>query len=70
MMQARGAEIVMGHEDWGLVEQYPNRYMTLAPTRDITVSNDLDLSLGDAKVRVLNTPGHTSGTLGAHIHCL
>ena len=64
MLQQRyGARVVMGGADWDLVEIYPNRYMSMAPTRDIVASDGMELILGDTTVRLWETPGHTPGTL-------
>jgi metallo-beta-lactamase class B len=64
MLQQRyGARVVMGRADWDLVETYPNRYMSMAPTRDIVANDGMELTLGDTTVRLWETPGHTPGTL-------
>ncbi|MCZ6674697.1 MAG: MBL fold metallo-hydrolase [Verrucomicrobia bacterium] len=58
-----GASIVMGGPDWDLVETYPQRYKTMAPTRDIVATDGMEISLGDMSVTLWETPGHTPGTL-------
>ena len=58
-----GARIVMGGPDWDLVETYPNRYKTMAPTRDIVATDGMVITLGDMSVTIWETPGHTPGTL-------
>lgn len=64
MLQERyGAKVVMGGPDWDLVETYPNRYATMAPTRDIVAEDGMEITLGDTTVHVFETPGHTPGTL-------
>ena len=35
MLQNRGQRILMDPRDWDLVEQFPNRYLTMAPKRDL-----------------------------------
>jgi metallo-beta-lactamase class B len=64
MLQSRyGARIVMGAPDWELIETYPNRYNTMAPTRDIVATDGMEITLGDTSVTIWETPGHTEGTL-------
>ncbi|HIF06586.1 MAG TPA: MBL fold metallo-hydrolase [Gemmatimonadetes bacterium] len=58
-----GAEVVMGELDWELVEMYPNRYATMAPTRGIVATDGMELTLGNTTVTMWETPGHTPGTL-------
>ena len=59
-----GAHVVMGAPDW---EDTLKRAPTVAggvPKRDIVVPPDgMKLTLGDATVTIVNTPGHTPGTL-------
>ncbi len=55
--------VVMGGPDWDLVEQYPNRYKTMAPKRDIVATDGMKITLGGTTVNVYLTPGHTPGTL-------
>jgi metallo-beta-lactamase class B len=57
------ARVVMGGPDWDLVETYPNRYSTMAPTRDIVATDGMELNLGDTTLTIWETPGHTEGTL-------
>ena len=63
MLQKRGARIVMDPRDWDLVVQFPNRYLTMAPRRDIEVNDGQQLTLGDTTITLWQTPGHTPGTL-------
>jgi metallo-beta-lactamase class B len=64
MLQTRyGAQVVMGEADWDLVEKFPNRYMSMAPTRNIIATDGMEITLGDTTVAMWNTPGHTPGTL-------
>jgi metallo-beta-lactamase class B len=58
-----GAEVVMGGADWDLVETYPNRYATMAPSRNIVGTDGMALTLGNTTVKIWETPGHTPGTL-------
>jgi metallo-beta-lactamase class B len=58
-----GARVVMGGPDWDLVDQYRNRYQTMAPKRDIVITDGMPITLGDTTVTVWETPGHTPGTL-------
>ena len=68
MLQERfNSQVVMGSADWDLVETYPNRYATMAPTRGssrgIVGYDGMKITLGDTAVTVWETPGHTPGTL-------
>jgi len=68
LLQERfNAQVVMGEADWQLVETYPNRYATMAPTRrngrGIVGYDGMELTLGDTTVTLWQTPGHTPGTL-------
>lgn len=68
MLQERfNAQVVMDEEDWRLVETYPNRYATMAPSRadgrGITAYDGMEITLGDTTVTLWETPGHTPGTL-------
>ncbi len=58
-----GAQVVMGGPDWDLVETYPNRYASMAPTRGIVATDGMELTLGNTTVTIWETPGHTPGTL-------
>jgi metallo-beta-lactamase class B len=53
----------MGGPDWDLVETYPNRYATMAPTRGIVATDGMELTLGNTTITIWETPGHTPGTL-------
>ena len=53
----------MGGPDWDLVETYPNRYASMAPTRGIVATDGMELTLGNTTVTIWETPGHTPGTL-------
>ncbi len=61
------AQVVMGANDWELVETYRNRYATMEPTRQdgrgIAAYDGMQLTLGDTTVNIYDTPGHTEGTL-------
>jgi len=58
-----GARVVMGAADWDTVERYPNRFATMAPTRDIVARDGMEITLGRTTVTLWETPGHTRGTL-------
>lgn len=55
--------VVMTDPDWTLVEKYPNRYKSMAPKRDITATDGMKITLGEATVNITHTPGHTPGTM-------
>ena len=56
------ARIVYGGPDWDAVERSTNRPGG-KPKRDMTGADGTTLSVGDASVQVVTTPGHTAGTL-------
>jgi metallo-beta-lactamase class B len=64
LMQERfGARIVMGSPDWDSIEKSVNQYPNGKPKRDIAATDDQKITLGDASVTLVLTPGHTPGTL-------
>ena len=63
LQERYGAQVVMGGADWELVESYPNRYSTMAPSRDIVATDGMELTLGNTTLTIWETPGHTPGTL-------
>ena len=58
-----GVKIVYGAEDWDLVEKAPADRPGGKPKRDAVGDDGQVLSVGDASVRIVTTPGHTAGTL-------
>ncbi len=64
LMQERfGARIVMGSPDWDAIEKSVNQYPNGKPKRDIAAADDQQITLGEASVTLVLTPGHTPGTL-------
>jgi metallo-beta-lactamase class B len=65
LLQERyGARIVMAAADWDAIERSPSAaFPTGKPKRDMVVTNDMNITLGDRTVTVYLTPGHTPGTL-------
>lgn len=65
LLQSRyGAKVVMGAPDWDSTLQRPASAPGGVPKRDVSVGPEgLELRLGDTKVAVVATPGHTPGTL-------
>jgi metallo-beta-lactamase class B len=64
LMQERfGAGIVMGGPDWDSIEKSVNQYPNGKPKRDIAATDGQKITLGDASVTLVSTPGHTPGTL-------
>jgi metallo-beta-lactamase class B len=57
-----GVRLVYGAEDWDLVDKSTNRPGG-KPKRDMVGTDGLKLSVGDASVQIVTTPGHTLGTL-------
>jgi metallo-beta-lactamase class B len=56
------ARLVYGGPDWDLVERSPDRRGG-TPKRDLVGTDGMKLSVGDASVQIVTTPGHTAGTL-------
>jgi metallo-beta-lactamase class B len=64
LMQERyGSRIVMGGPDWDSIERSVNGYPLGKPKRDIVADDGQKITLGDAAVTIVTTPGHTPGTL-------
>lgn len=57
-----GVHLVYGAEDWAAVDKAPN-HMGGKPRHDVTGDDGMTISVGDASVRIVTTPGHTPGTL-------
>jgi metallo-beta-lactamase class B len=60
--QWKGAHLVYGAEDWDAVDQSTN-HQGGKPKRDVTGDDGMRISVGDAAVKIVTTPGHTPGTL-------
>jgi metallo-beta-lactamase class B len=56
------AHLVYGGPDWDAVDQSTNRPGG-KPKRDMVGTDGMKLSVGDASVQIVTTPGHTAGTL-------
>jgi metallo-beta-lactamase class B len=64
LMQDRyGSHIVMAGPDWDMIEQSVNQYPNGKPKRDIVATDGQIVTVGDASVKIIATPGHTPGTL-------
>ena len=64
MMQDRfHPRLVMGAPDWDSIEKSQNQYPKGKPKRDIVGADGQKITLGDASVTLITTPGHTPGTL-------
>jgi metallo-beta-lactamase class B len=64
LMQDRfHSRIVMGGPDWDAIEKSVNGYPAGKPKRDIVADDGQKITLGDAAVTLIATPGHTPGTL-------
>lgn len=64
LMQDRfGSHIVMGGPDWDSIEKSVNGYPQGKPKRDIVADDGQKITVGDASVTIVTTPGHTPGTL-------
>jgi metallo-beta-lactamase class B len=64
-LQSRyGAKVVMGAADWESTLQRPETAAGGVPKRDVAVGPEgSKITLGDATVAIVATPGHTPGTL-------
>ena len=56
------AHLVYGGPDWDAVDKSTNRPGG-KPKRDMVGTDNMKLSVGDASVQIVSTPGHTPGTL-------
>ncbi len=56
------AHLVYGGPDWDAVDKSTNRPGG-KPKRDMVGTDGMKLSVGDASVQIVTTPGHTAGTL-------
>jgi metallo-beta-lactamase class B len=64
LMQDRfHSRIVMGAPDWESIEKSVNQYPNGKPKRDIVAADGQKITLGDTSVTIVQTPGHTPGTL-------
>jgi metallo-beta-lactamase class B len=64
LMQERfGSRLVIGGPDWDMIERSVNQYPNGKPKRDIVATDGQKVTLGDATVTLVATPGHTPGTL-------
>jgi metallo-beta-lactamase class B len=59
-----GARLVMGADDWALVERDTRNPR---PKRDIVATDGMEIRVGDQKVTLHLTPGHTLGTISTLI---
>jgi metallo-beta-lactamase class B len=60
--QLPGAHLIYGQEDWDAIEKAAT-HTGGKPKRDKTGDDGMVVSVGDASVRIVTTPGHTPGTL-------
>lgn len=58
--------LVYGAEDWDAVDKSTN-HMGGKPRHDIVGDDGMVISVGDASVRIVTTPGHTPGTLSLQV---
>lgn len=69
LKETYGAEIVMSETDWRELEkprlQYESKLWDAPPARDVSVTDGDKVVLGDTTVEIVETPGHTPGTIGA-----
>ncbi|MDA0206346.1 MAG: MBL fold metallo-hydrolase [Acidobacteria bacterium] len=60
--QIPGVQLIYGAEDWDLAESQPDRSGGV-PKRNKIGDDGMNVSVGDASVRIVTMPGHTEGTL-------
>jgi metallo-beta-lactamase class B len=72
LMQDHGAHIIMGADDWDLIDHSVNGYPTGKPKRDMIATDGMKITLGGTTVTIYLMPGHTPGTIsgifGVHDH--
>ena len=59
LQQTFGARVVMGEADWVMMENDGRDQPK--PDRDIALTEDQTLVVGDTRFSIVNTPGHTQG---------
>jgi metallo-beta-lactamase class B len=57
-----GVHLVYGAEDWEAIDKSTN-HAGGKPKHDIAGADGMKISVGDASVQIVTTPGHTPGTL-------
>ena len=57
-----GARVIMGAPDWDSIAQVKNKPGGI-PKRDMDAGDGQKLTLGDTTITIMQTPGHTMGTL-------
>jgi metallo-beta-lactamase class B len=57
-----GVHLIYGAEDWDAVDKSTN-HAGGKPKHDIVGTDGMKVSVGDASVQIVTTPGHTPGTL-------
>lgn len=64
LMQDRfGSRLILGGADWEMIEKSAHQYPHGKPKRDIVATDGQVVTVGDASVKIIATPGHTPGTL-------
>ncbi|SES20346.1 MBL fold metallo-hydrolase [Sphingobium sp. YR768] len=74
LQRTYGARIALSSADWQLLEKTPadaiERSGTKLPRRDIVITDGQQLILGDTKITLYVTPGHTPGAVSAIVPVL
>ena len=65
LQEAYGAKVALSETDWAIVEATEPSEQAAIPTRDIVLHDGDTLTLGEATVRFVETPGHTPGTISS-----
>jgi metallo-beta-lactamase class B len=63
MQDKLDSRLVLGGPDWDMIEKSVNQYPHGKPKRDIVGTDGQKITVGDASVTLVPTPGHTPGTL-------
>jgi metallo-beta-lactamase class B len=60
--EIKGVHLVYGVEDWDAIDKSAD-HQGGKPKRDMVGDDGMNISVGDASVRIVTMPGHTPGTL-------
>jgi metallo-beta-lactamase class B len=63
LQKTYNAHVLMSGQDWDFIKTQPPRPNTPLPTRDIVVTDEQKLTLGDTTITMMITPGHTPGSI-------
>jgi metallo-beta-lactamase class B len=61
LKEKHGMPVAATEEDWTLMEKSPMRGFDAPPPHDRVLNDGEDLTVGDATIHIVKTPGHTPG---------